>query len=125
MEPSGSSYLFLGVPALPASFLALSLPLRDRSSSSRFGSCGKEVAGIMIPEEIQRLLEGNHKFLLSPLLLNGGNLLRLQGKKLKSFLHPTVLSQRGEGKTVGAAPSLRLMGLGSSGYVCSLCLQPQ
>lgn len=91
---------FFGVS--PPSLLPLALPLRDRSSSSRFGSCGKEVAGIMIPEEIQRLLEGNHEFLLAPLLLNGGNLLCLQGKKVKGFLHLIVLSQRGEWKDCGS-----------------------
>lgn len=87
---------FFGVS--PPSLLLLSLPLRDRSHSSRFDSCGKEVAGIMIPEEIQRLLEGNHELLLAPLLLHGGNLLWLQGKNRKSFLHLAVLSLRGEWK---------------------------
>ena len=87
---------FFGVS--PPSLLPSSLPPRDRSSSSRFESCGKEVAAIMIPEEIQRLLEGNHEFLLAPFLLNGGNLLWLQGKELKSFLHLAVLSQREEWK---------------------------
>lgn len=86
---------FFGVS--PPSLLLLSLPLRDRSGSSRFDSCGKEVAGIMIPEEIQRLLEGNRE-LLASFLLHGGNLLWLQGKNPKSFLHLAVLSLRGEWK---------------------------
>lgn len=56
----------------------------------------------MIPEEIQRLLEGNNKILLPPLLLSGGKLQWLQGKKPKGSLYLPVLSQGGEWKDCGS-----------------------
>lgn len=70
-------------PAVPAASLECPRPCflshcpcpGGREQQQEAWSCAKEVAGVMIPEEIQRLLEGNHKILLPPLLRNGGKLL--------------------------------------------------
>lgn len=74
----------------------------------------------MIPEEIQRLLEGNHEFLLAPFLLYGGKSAVVAGEETEKLFAPRcVESERG---AEGPTSSLKLMVLGSSGYVYLPCL---
>lgn len=84
----------------------------------------RKVAGIMIPEEVQRLLEGNHKFLLVPLPASWEKSAAVQGKKLKGFLLLAVLSQREEWKDCGSCFFSKADGFGVR-CVPSLSLTPK
>lgn len=115
--------LFWGVPALPAS----SVPAPEgpgAAAAAGLAAVERKVAGIMIPEEVQRLLEGNHKFLLVPLPASRGKSAAVQGKKLKGFLLRAVRSQREEWKDCGSCSFSKADGFGVR-CVPSLPLTPK